>query len=285
MIKKRVLVTGANGYIGRHVVKELLDNNFEVYAADFRFDGLDSRAHQVTTEIFSGSETIYDELGRPDICIHLAWRNGFVHNSESHIVDLPNHYIFLKHMIEGGLPQLIVMGSMHEVGYWEGAIDENTPTKPMSLYAIAKNSLREMIDIFVKQHNTIFQWTRGFYIIGDDLRSNSIFSKIVQAEKEGKDKFPFTTGKNLYDFITVDGLAKQIVAVASQTEVDGIINCCTGNPVSLADEVESFIKQNGFKIKLEYGVYPEREYDSPGIWGDPTKINCIMKMNQKVVDC
>ena len=58
MVKKRVLVTGANGYIGRHVVKELLDNNFEVYAADFRFDGLDSRAHQVTTEIFSGSETI-----------------------------------------------------------------------------------------------------------------------------------------------------------------------------------------------------------------------------------
>lgn len=40
MVKKRVLVTGANGYIGRHVVKELLDNNFEVYAADFRFDGV-----------------------------------------------------------------------------------------------------------------------------------------------------------------------------------------------------------------------------------------------------
>lgn len=92
-------------------------------------------------------------------------------------------------MIEGGLPQLIVMGSMHEVGYWEGAIDENTPTKPMSLYAIAKNSLREMIDIFVKQHNTIFQWTRGFYIIGDDLRSNSIFLKLFRLKKKEKISF------------------------------------------------------------------------------------------------
>lgn len=277
MAKKRVLVTGANGYIGRHVVERLLEKDFEVYAADFRFEGIDSNVHRVTTEIFSGSETIYDELERPDICIHLAWRNGFIHNSESHIVDLPNHYIFLKHMIEGGLPQLVVMGSMHEVGYWEGAIDEFTPTKPMSLYAIAKNSLREMIDILAKQNNTIFQWTRGFYIIGDDLRSNSIFSKIVQAEKEGKDKFPFTMGKNLYDFITVDRLAEQIVAVAGQTEIQGIINCCTGKPVSLADEVEHFIKQHKFNIKLEYGAYPDREYDSPGIWGDPTKINQIMQ--------
>lgn len=276
MSKKRVLVTGANGYIGRHVVEKLLENNCEVYAADFHFDGVDPRAHQIDTEIFSGSETIYDELGKPDVCIHLAWRNGFVHNSESHIVDLPKHYIFLKHMIEGGLPQLIVMGSMHEVGYWEGAIDENTPTNPMSLYAIAKNSLREMVEILVKQHTTVFQWTRGFYIIGDDLKSNSIFSKIVQAENEGKETFPFTTGKNKYDFITVDHLAEQIVAVANQTKVKGIINCCTGVPVSLADEVEKFIKDHGFKIKLEYGVYPERAYDSPGIWGNPEKINQIM---------
>lgn len=277
MSKKRVLVTGANGYIGRHVVEKLLEHDCEVYAADFRFDGVDKRAHQVNTEIFSGSESIYEELGKPEVCIHLAWRNGFVHNSESHIVDLPQHYLFLKHMIEGGLPQLVVMGSMHEVGYWEGAIDENTPTNPMSLYAIAKNSLRQMIEVLAKQHGTVFQWTRGFYILGDDLKSNSIFSKIVQAENEGKEKFPFTSGKNLYDFITVDQLAEQISAVGIQKEVTGIINCCTGEPVSLADEVEKFIKDHNYKIKLEYGAYPDREYDSPGIWGNPDKINQILK--------
>ena len=53
-----------------------------------------------------------------------------MHNSEAHIVDLPKHYAFIKNMLEGGLKQIITMGSMHEVGYWEGAIDENTPTHP-----------------------------------------------------------------------------------------------------------------------------------------------------------
>lgn len=278
MEKKKVLVTGANGYIGRHVVNTLLERNCEVYACDLGFDGIDDRARKVTVDIFSGDENIYEQLEKPDVCIHLAWRNGFVHNAETHITDLPGHYIFLKHMIEGGLPQLVVMGSMHEVGYWEGAIDETTPTNPMSLYAIAKNSLRQMVEIVAREHGTILQWTRGFYIIGDDLRSNSIFSKIVQAANEGKTEFPFTTGKNLYDFINVDELASQISSVALQKEVTGIINCCSGKPVSLAEAVEKFIKDHGFNMKLQYGVFPERKYDSPGIWGDPAKINEIMKM-------
>lgn len=282
MAKKRVLVTGANGYIGRYVVEKLLEYGCEVYAADLGFDGVDKRAHQVSVDIFSGSDSIYEELGKPDVCIHLAWRNGFVHNSESHIVELPQHYILLKHMIEGGLPQLVVMGSMHEVGYWEGAIDENTPTNPMSLYAITKNSLRQMLEILVPTYGTVFQWIRGYYILGDDLKSNSIFSKIVQAESEGRETFPFTTGKNLYDFITVDHLAEQISAVAIQKEVTGIINCCTGKPVSLADEVEKFIRDHGFKIKLEYGAYPDRAYDSPGVWGNPDKINWILEHRQEL---
>ena len=85
--------------------------------------------------------------------------------------------------------------------------------------------------------------------------------------------------KNKYDFIQVKDLAYQIASVACQTEVTGTINCCTGKPVALADQVESFIKEHNFKIKLDYGAFPDRPYDSPEVWGDPTKINKILGIN------
>ena len=62
-----------------------------------------------------------------------------------------------------------------------------------------------------------------------------------------------------------------------QREVDGIINCCSGRPVSLAEMAEGFIRERGFKIKLEYGKFPDRPYDSPGVWGDATKLRQILR--------
>lgn len=281
--KMKVLVTGACGYIGRHVVDKLVKSGYEVLAADVRFDDINEKAVKISTPIFSGDKDIYKQLGEPDACIHLAWRDGFKHNSENHINDLPMHYLFIKNMLEGGLKNLTVMGSMHEVGYFEGAIKPDTPTNPESLYGIAKNSLRQMVSVLAKQYDATYKWLRGYYIVGDDLRSNSIFGKIVLSEKEGKKTFPFTTGKNMYDFISIDELAEQIALAGVQTEIDGIINCCSGEPMTLADRVEQFIKDNGIKIKLEYGAFPDRPYDSPGVWGDNTKIKQILsgKINGK----
>lgn len=100
---------------------------------------------------------------------------------------------------------------------------------------------------------------------------------MIEAEENGQEYFPFTSGKNKYDFMDIDELAEQIVLTALQTEIDGVINCCSGIPMSLGDKVEEFIKSHDFKIKLKYGAFPDRPYDSPGIWGDNTKINKIIK--------
>ena len=274
---KKILVTGAGGYIGQHVVKALLDKGADVIATDIRLDDVDDRATKVQKNIFEENENIFTEMGSPDVCLHMAWRDGFIHNSEKHIEDLDSHYKFISNMIKGGLKQMAVMGSMHEVGYYEGAIDENTPTNPLSLYGIAKNTLRQLTFLLGKNENVIVQWIRGFYIFGDDLKNNSIFKKIVEAEQEGKTEFPFTSGKNKYDFLSIYDMADQIAEIVLQDKINGIINSCTGQPMTLAEKVESFIKENNFKIKLKYGAYPDRPYDSPGIWGDATKINEIMK--------
>ena len=278
---KKILITGGNGYIGRHVTKVLLNKGYDISIADNKLDGIDNRVKVCNGSIFNGSKNIYEELGKPDICIHMAWRDGFVHNSSKHMLDLSKHYEFIENMVNGGLKHIVVIGTMHEVGYWEGKIDENTPCNPMSMYGIAKNSLRKSLEIKLKDKEVIFQWLRLYYITGDDAKSNSIFSKISKMENEGQEKFPFTTGKNKYDFIDIETLAEQIALAATQSEINGTINCCSGKPVTLAEKVEEYIKENNFKIKLEYGAFPDREYDSSEIWGDDSKIKYIIRNDLK----
>ena len=78
---KSVLVTGAGGYIGRHVVTELLERGLQVKALDLRMDGVDRRAERISIDLFSGDPDIYEAMGRPDVVLHMAWRDGFKHNS------------------------------------------------------------------------------------------------------------------------------------------------------------------------------------------------------------
>ncbi len=272
----KVLVTGAGGYIGRHVVQKLLDMGEHVIACDIRRDNIPAGAEVVEASIFGGEPDLYDRLGRPDLCIHMAWRDGFIHQSPKHMGDLSAHVRFCTDMMAAGLPALSVMGSMHEVGYWEGAIDADTPCKPLSQYGVAKNALRQSLMLSAPQYGCALHWLRAFYITGDDANSSSIFAKIAKAAQEGKRRFPFTTGKNLYDFIDVDELARMIALASMQTEHTGIMNVCTGRPMSLAERVEQFIRDNGWDIQLEYGAFPDRPYDSPGVWGDAAAIQAVI---------
>lgn len=270
----RIMVTGADGYIGRGVVSQLLDAGHKVMAmglcsCGLSHDNLEEHVGDVFSYDFQSNEN-------PDVLLHLAWRNGFSHNDISHLDDLSKHYLIIKAALEAGVKRIAVMGSMHEVGYHEGAVDENTPCNPTTPYGVAKNALRQLTGELCRQHGAQMQWLRGFYLVSNDGRGCSIFSKIVAAEREGKDEFPFTSGRCKYDFLPYEEFCRQVVAVVEQDEVNGIINICSGEPISLGDYIEHFINDNGFLIKLGYGKYPDRPYDSPAIWGDASKIRKIL---------
>ena len=275
----KILVTGANGYLGRGIIENIVKCGHQVIATDFKIQNDDKRIVTKECNLFEIEEP-FEYFDKPDVLLHLAWRDGFIHNSDAHILDLPNHYKFIKKMCESGIIQIAVMGSMHEVGFYEGSIKEDTPCHPMSLYGISKDALRNIVKQIATQNNVIYQWLRGYYIVGNSAYGNSIFSKITAAEAEGKSTFPFTLGQNQYDFIDYPEFCKQVTAVVTQNSINGVINICSGRPEKLADRVERFIKENNYNIKLKYGEFPDRPYDSKAVWGDSNKIDEILENNK-----
>ena len=274
----RVLITGANGYIGSGIVKKMYELGVEVIATDFSLEYVQQDVIKQEANIFEIDDP-YTFFHKPDVLLHLAWRDGFKHDSKNHINDLPKHYDFIEKLVNGGVKKVCVLGSMHEIGFFEGCINANTPCRPQSLYGIAKNALRDAVMLLAHKKNINFEWLRGYYIVGNTHHGCSIFSKITQAEERGDKKFPFTTGKNQYDFIDYDIFCNQIAIATIQNDVFGIIECCSGTPEKLADRVERFIQENKYNIKLEYGTFPDRPYDSKAVWGDSKLIEKIMKGN------
>jgi dTDP-6-deoxy-L-talose 4-dehydrogenase (NAD+) len=253
----------------------MLDLGAEVVATDFHTDEVDERAKRIDADLFTLDDP-YGYFEKPDVVIHLAWRDGFRHASENHMKDLPMHYAFIEKMCKAGIRKMCVMGTMHEIGFMEGCIKADTPCAPQSLYGIAKNALRQATILTCKENNVKLQWLRGYYIVGNTHRGCSIFSKLTAAAEAGDETFPFTTGQNQFDFTDYDLFCEQVAKASMQDEVLGIIECCTGKPMKLADRVEKFITDNGYSISLAYGTFPDRPYDSKAVWGDSQKIDKIL---------
>lgn len=262
----KIAVTGANGFLGTGIVNQLLGRGHDVLAVDRAVDRVSDCATCIQANLFDMADP-YAEMGKPDCVVHLAWRDGFKHNSPTHMEDLPFHLEFVRKLSNSPLKRLAIMGSMHEIGYFEGGIRASTPCNPQNLYGIAKNALRQAAILACNDTNTELQWLRGYYIVDNNPYGSSIFSKICKASAEGKKTFPFTTGQNQYDFLDYSDFCSLVADVVTGTKGDGIFNISSGRPEKLADRVERFIIENHFDIKLDYGAYPDRPYDSPAVWG------------------
>jgi dTDP-6-deoxy-L-talose 4-dehydrogenase (NAD+) len=276
----KILVTGATGFIGPHVLEQLVDKGHVVTATArsaekaARFSWF-SKVKFVAFDFneLSSSQNIYELFGKPELLVHLAWEGLPNYRAAFHLKkNLPQQAAFLKQMVKSGLPSLTVTGTCLEYGMKTGRLSEDMPAAPVVVYAEAKNRLLGYLWEWQKTFALQWKWIRLFYTYGRGQNENAILAQLDKALERGDKIFNMSKGQQLRDYLPVEKMAQYIVKIALQQRVTGIINCCSGQSVSIKKLVEDYLALKKKSIQLNLGFYPYLDYEPMAFWGDTRKL-------------
>lgn len=281
----KILVTGATGFIGNHLINELLkDKSNEIIATSRNIDNAKNaywfgKVTYIPYDINKCSTmNLYDFFNKPNKVIHLAWDGLPNYNDLIHIEkNLFNNYNFIKNLVSCGLKDITVTGTCFEYGMVDGCLREEMPTNPSNHYAIAKDSLRKFIELLHKDFEFNHKWVRLFYMYGKGQSENSLMALLDQAIKNKEKEFNMSGGEQLRDFLHISKVVENIALISKQELYKSeVINCCSGNPISVRNLVEKYLKEKKYAMKLNLGYYPYPEYEPMAFWGDNRKLKRIV---------
>jgi dTDP-6-deoxy-L-talose 4-dehydrogenase (NAD+) len=278
---RKVALTGASGFIGRHVLSELAHHGVELTAVTRDPDRI-ARAKApiriVQMDLNRAQEDCFKRLGSPDVLIHLAWDGLPNYKSLHHFeIELSRQYFFLKTLIMAGLPSLVVTGTCLEYGLQSGALSENAPAQPRTPYGHAKDALRRQLEFLRETRAFKLTWARLFYMFGKGQSSSSLFSQLKAAVDRHDLTFNMSGGEQLRDYLPVEDAAKLIVELAMKRGDVGIVNVCSGQPVSVRKLVERWLHENDWSLDLNLGHYPYPDYEPMAFWGDRRRLDAVLE--------
>ncbi len=276
----KIAVTGASGFIGRHVLTALLQHDIEIIAVTrdaTRLADFSEAVRIVGMDISDPAADCFQQMGCPDILIHLAWDGLPNYRSLHHFeTELPRQYHFLKSMIEAGLPSLLVTGTCFEYGMQSGSLSEEMPTKPSNPYGYAKDALQQQLEFLKSVRPFNLTWARLFYMYGEGQPDTSLYPKLKEAVLRGDKVFNMSGGEQLRDYLPVEEVARQIVRLAMAQRDIGTINICSGNPISVRKRVEQWLLENDWEIELNLGFYPYPDYEPMEFWGNRQHLDAVL---------
>lgn len=286
----KAMVTGATGFVGRHVVARLIAAGHAVVA--LARDGCKAETMPwrgvvdfVACDLHRDFGQAVELAGHCDALIHLAWPGLPNYRDYFHVDrNLPADLAFLEAAVLAGVPQVQVAGTCLEYGMQYGPLPEEAETRPATPYGFAKDALRKALQLLQKTQPFVLQWVRLFYLSGEGQNPGSLLAQLDKAIDEGRAGFDMSSGQQLRDYLDVRDVAENFVRLLENPGCQGIINCCSGQPVSVREMVERHCRERRSEIRLNRGHYPYPDYEPLAFWGIPAKLAALAADRHELSD-
>lgn len=262
----RILLTGSTGFVGSHVLRKLLAGGRDVAVLmrrnsdTWRIRDVVGRAARIEADL-RDLEPAYAAIANfaPETVIHLAWSgvgNQF-RNDQSQIVNITQSVALARLAHRVGARHWVGLGSQAEYGPCEHPVDEETPTRPTTLYGVAKLSSGLLARHLCDQLGLRFAWLRLFSCYGPGDDPAWMIPYLILTLLAGK-KPALTAGAQLWDYLYVADAAEAISQVALTPTAAGAFNLGSGRPVpirSIAERVRDLVDP---MLPLGLGEVPYR---------------------------
>ncbi len=236
------------------------------------------RVTPLQLDIHACDDDVYARLGSPDALLHLAWGGLPNYQSASHLdVELPRQMRFLDALAKGGLTHLIVAGTCAEYGLQAGALDERSATEPATCYGRAKDVLRQHAEHVCRRHGVALSWARLFYLYGEGQHATSLYAELMRAIERKDAAFEMSGGEQRRDFLPVELAADILVQLALRKAGAGVVNVCSGQPVSVRRMVETWLSSRDSRMRLNLGSVAYRDHESMSFWGDRQYLDSFLR--------
>ena len=275
MVLKRVLITGASGFIGHHCLEPLLARGYDVHAVSSqprRSNAGGVEWLQADLLEPGAAKTLVGAV-RPTHLLHLAWYvvPGKVISAPENFEWVGASMELVRAFVDQGGERLAIVGSGYEYDCTYGrCLEASTPTAPSTVYGSCKLTLNLQVQSFCGQAGVSAAWGRAFFLYGPREHPQRLVSSVILSLLEGEPA-RCSHGRQVRDYMHVQDVADGLVALLD-SEVTGSVNVSSGRGMSVGEVAMTIGRLLGRPELIQLGAIPTRVDDLALVVGDNTRL-------------